>query len=91
MNLGTLGVKKVIVFVDELNKYASTDSGNSYLKQTLLEISERGRYLGLILFSAQQFKSQVHKRIVGNCGTSIYGRMDMDELAFAGYSVMPPL
>lgn len=84
-----LGVDKVIVFVDELNKYASSDSGNSYLKQTLLEISERGRYLGLILFSAQQFKSQVHKRIVGNCGTSIYGRMDMDELASQGYSVMP--
>lgn len=84
-----LGVDKVIIFVDELNKYASGDSGNSYLKQTLLEISERGRYLGLILFSAQQFKSQVHKRIVGNCGTSIYGRMDMDELASQGYSVMP--
>lgn len=84
-----LGVDKVIIFVDELNKYASSDSGNSYLKQTLLEISERGRYLGLILFSAQQFKSQVHKRIVGNCGTTIYGRMDMDELATQGYSVMP--
>ena len=84
-----LGVDKVIIFVDELNKYASGDSGNSYLKQTLLEISERGRYLGLILFSAQQFKSQVHKRIVGNCGTSIYGRMDMDELASQGYSVIP--
>jgi DNA helicase HerA-like ATPase len=85
----TLGVEKVIVFVDELNKYASSDSGDSYLKQTLLEISERGRYLGLVLFSAQQFRSQVHKRIVGNCGTSIYGRMDMDELATQGYSVMP--
>ncbi len=86
---GTLGVEKVIVFVDELNKYASSDSGNSYLKQTLLEISERGRYLGLVLFSAQQFKSQVHKRIVGNCATGMYGRMDMDELATQGYSVMP--
>ncbi len=85
----TLGVEKVIVFVDELNKYASSDSGNSYLRQTLLEISERGRYLGLVLFSAQQFKSQVHKRIVGNCGTGIYGRMDMDELATQGYSIMP--
>ncbi|MEI7475619.1 MAG: ATP-binding protein [bacterium] len=86
---GDLGVDKVIVFVDELNKYASNDGGNSYLKQTLLEISERGRYLGLILFSAQQFKSQVNKRIVGNCGTSVFGRMDMDELANQGYSVMP--
>ena len=38
----------------------------------LLDISERGRYLGLVLFSAQQFKSQVHKRVVGNAGTAIY-------------------
>jgi hypothetical protein len=41
--------------------------------------------LGEVLFSAQQFKSQVHKRIVGNCGTGLYGRMDMDELATPGY------
>ena len=84
-----LGVKKVVVFVDELNKYASSDSGSSYIKQTLLDISERGRYLNLVLFSAQQFKSQVHSRIVGNCGTSIYGRMDMEELAKPEYSIMP--
>ena len=43
-----------------------------------------------MLFSAQQFRSQVHKRVVGNAGTSIYGRMDMDELATPGYSVLSP-
>src|SRR5690606_40106710 len=37
--------------------------------------------LGLVLFGAQQFRSQVHKRVVGNAGTGLYGRMDMDELA----------
>jgi DNA helicase HerA-like ATPase len=56
----------------------------------LLDISERGRYLGLVLFAAQQFRSQVHRRIVGNAGTTIYGRMDMDELATPGYQVMSP-
>jgi hypothetical protein len=81
-------VKHVIVFVDELNKYASAESRDTYLKQTLLDISERGRYLGLVLFSAQQFRSQVHKRIVGNSATSIYGRMDMDELSQPGYQGM---
>ncbi len=85
---GNLGVKHVIVIVDELNKYAPSDGQESYLKQTLLDISERGRYLGLVLFSAQQFRSQVHKRIVGNSATCLYGRMDMDELATPGYQVL---
>lgn len=85
---GKLGVKHVAVVVDELNKYAPSDGQDTYLRQTLLDISERGRYLGLVLFSAQQFRSQVHKRIVGNSATCIYGRMDMDELATPGYQVL---
>lgn len=85
---GKLGVKHVIVVVDELNKYAPSDGPENYLRQTLLDISERGRYLGLVLFSAQQFRSQVHKRIVGNSGTCVFGRMDMDELATPGYQVL---
>src|SRR5688500_8210321 len=56
----------------------------------LLDIAERGRYLGLVLFSAQQFRSQVHRRVVGNSGTSLYGRMDGDELATPGYAVLSP-
>lgn len=82
----SLGIERVIIFVDELNKYASSDMSDTYLRRNLLDISERGRYLGEVLFSAQQFRSQVHKRIVGNCGTALYGRMDMDELATPGYS-----
>jgi uncharacterized protein len=54
----------------------------------LLDLSERGRYLGLVLFSAQQFRSQVQRRVVGNAGTGIYGRMDMDELATPGYATL---
>jgi DNA helicase HerA-like ATPase len=85
---GSLGVRNVIVFVDELNKYAPSDGPDTYVRKMLLDISERGRYLGLVLFSAQQFRSQVHKRVVGNASTSVYGRMDMDELATPGYAVL---
>jgi DNA helicase HerA-like ATPase len=67
-----LGVKHVIVFVDELNKYAPGDGHETYVRKMLLDISERGRYLGLVLFSAQQFRSQVHRRVVGNSGTALY-------------------
>jgi hypothetical protein len=85
-----LGVDHVIVFVDELNKYAPADGPDTYVRRMLLDLSERGRYLGLALFSAQQFRSQVHRRVVGNAGTSIFGRMDMDELATPGYSTVTP-
>ena len=85
-----LGVDHLIVFVDELNKYAPTDGAETFVRKMLLDIAERGRYLGLVLFSAQQFRSQVHRRVVGNSGTAIYGRMDPDELATPGYAVLGP-
>jgi uncharacterized protein len=85
-----LGVKHVIVFVDELNKYAPSDGPDTYVRKMLLDLSERGRYLGLVLFGAQQFRSQVHRRVVGNAGTSLFGRMDGDELAAPGYAALSP-
>lgn len=85
-----LGVDHLVIFVDELNKYAPSDGYETYVRKMLLDLSERGRYLGLVLFSAQQFRSQVHRRVVGNAGTAIYGRMDLDELATAGYAVLSP-
>jgi hypothetical protein len=85
-----LGVSQVVVFVDELNKYAPADGPDTYVRKMLLDIAERGRYLGLVLFGAQQFRSQVHRRVVGNSGTVLYGRMDPDELATPGYQTMAP-
>ncbi len=85
-----LGVNHVVVFVDELNKYAPNDGQDTYVRKMLLDLAERGRYLGLVLFSAQQFRSQVHRRVVGNSGTALYGRMDGDELATPGYAVLSP-
>lgn len=85
-----LGVNHVVVFVDELNKYAPHDGQETYVRKMLLDLAERGRYLGLVLFSAQQFRSQVHRRVVGNSGTALYGRMDSDELATPGYAVLSP-
>lgn len=85
-----LGVDHVVVFVDELNKYAPAEGPDTYVRKMLLDLSERGRYLGLVLFSAQQFRSQVQRRVVGNAGTGIYGRMDPDELAMPAYGTISP-
>jgi hypothetical protein len=51
---------KVILFVDELNKYASNDiPKNSPILRQLLEITERGRSLGIILFGVEPCKRQL--------------------------------
>lgn len=70
--------KKVIIFVDELNKYAPASSNKSSpLLANLLDITERGRSEGVILFSAEQFRSAIHDRVKGNCGTNVYGRTNL--------------
>lgn len=82
---------KIIIFVDELNKFASSEipKGSPILKQ-LLDIAERGRSLGIILFGAEQFKSALHKRVSGNCSTFAFGRTNAIELATGGdYTYIP--
>jgi hypothetical protein len=85
-----LGVDHVVVFVDELNKYAPADGPDTYVRRMLVDLAERGRYLGLVLFSAQQFRSQVLRRVTGNAGTAVFGRMDSEELATPGYATLSP-
>lgn len=79
-----LGVDKVIVFVDELNKYAPGGS-ESALRDTLVDIAARGRHLNVVLFGAQQFRSKVDDEILGNCGTSLYGRVGDEEIVNSAY------
>ena len=81
---GGLGVKKLIVFVDELNKYAPS-GGQGGLRDTLVDIAARGRHLNVVLFGAQQFRSKVDDEITGNCGTNFYGRIGDEEIVNAAY------
>jgi len=78
--------KKVLIFVDELNKYAPAHTeGRSSILDQVLDIAERGRSLGVILFSAQQFLSAVHPRVTGNAATQIIGRTGSSELSAPSY------
>lgn len=81
---------KVILFVDELNKYASSDvPKNSPILRQLLDIAERGRSLGIILFSVEQFRSAIHDRVKGNCATHAYGRTNAIEVSKPDYRYIP--
>lgn len=83
---------KIIIFIDELNKYASRDiPKNSPILKQIIDISERGRSLGIILFSVEQFKSAIHDRVKGNCATHAYGRTNAIEISKADYKYIPPV
>lgn len=84
--------KKIVIFIDELNKYASTDTPKSSpILRQILDIAERGRSLGIILFSAEQFRSAIHNRVTGNCSTHAYGRTNAIEIAKPDYKFVPPV
>ncbi|OPD26427.1 hypothetical protein AL710_00210 [Clostridium botulinum] len=81
---------RIIVFIDELNKFASTDTPkDSPILKQILDIAERGRSLGVILFAAEQFKSAIHSRVSGNCSTFAYGRTNAIELSKGDYKYIP--
>ncbi len=83
---------KIVIFIDELNKYASKDiPKNSPILRQIIDISERGRSLGIILFSVEQFKSAIHDRVKGNCATHAYGRTNAIEISKPDYKFIPPI
>lgn len=81
---------RIIIFIDELNKYASSDTPkNSPILRQVLEVAERGRSLGIVLFGAEQFKSAIHQRVTGNCSTFAYGRTNAIEIGKSDYRYIP--
>ena len=81
---------RIIIFIDELNKYASNDvPKSSPILHQLLDITERGRSLGIVLFGAEQFVSDIHKRVKGNCATQAFGRTNAIEIAKEDFRFVP--
>ncbi|MBK9167800.1 MAG: ATP-binding protein [Bryobacterales bacterium] len=78
----------VFVVLDELNKYAPRD-GWSPIKDVILDISERGRSLGVVLVGAQQTASQIERRVVSNCAFRVVGRLDQAEAQHGEYGFLP--
>lgn len=74
MQSGNANRGTVVLFADELNKFAPKHGGTRSLTGHLREISERGRSEGIILFGAEQFRTSVDDRVTGNSGTHVFGR-----------------
>lgn len=83
---------RIVIFIDELNKYASNDiPKSSPILRQLLDITERGRSLGIVLFGAEQFVGDIHKRVKGNCATQAFGRTNAIEIAKEDFRFVPPV
>jgi DNA helicase HerA-like ATPase len=54
-----------------------------------LEVTERGRSLGIVLFAAEQFRSNIVDRVTGNCSTHAYGRTNSIETSTKDYGSLP--
>lgn len=81
---------RIIIFIDELNKYASKDTPKSSpILREILDVTERGRSLGVVLFGAEQFRSNIHQRVTGNCSTHAYGRTNSIETSSKDYGSLP--
>lgn len=81
---------RIIIFIDELNKYASTEAPKSSpILRQILDIAERGRSLGVVLFGAEQFMSAIHNRVTGNCAAFAYGRTNAIEISKSNYKYIP--
>lgn len=86
LEAGNSELDAVVVFVDELNKFAPSGNVRTPLKTSLINITARGRSSGLILFGAEQFASSVDKEIVENSSTYLFGRTETNELRTPNYS-----
>lgn len=81
---------RIIIFIDELNKYASKETPkNSPILRQVLDVAERGRSLGVVLFAAEQFRTAIHDRVTGNCSTHAYGRTNSIEITKSDYKSIP--
>jgi DNA helicase HerA-like ATPase len=78
-----------VILLDELNKYAPRE-GQSPIRETLVDIAQRGRSLGIILIGAQQTASRVAQEVVENASIRVTGRLGGVEAERSEYGWMLP-
>jgi len=84
---GDSAPKRMVIFVDELNSFAPS-GGTSAIAEQIVEIARKGRSRGTVMFGAEQFKSEIHDQIVGNCGTHAIGRTGSAEVRRSAYAFL---
>lgn len=74
---------------DSINDNVFVNARSMANDQHQVHLTEHGRSEGVVLFSAEQFRSVIHDRIKGNCGTNVYGRTNAIEVSRPDYKFVP--
>lgn len=83
--------KNVLVFIDELSKFAPRRSrGNPLLRDCLIDMAQRGRSLGLSVLGCEQGLTTVAEPMVANAALRVFGRTPSSELQHAAYRSLDP-
>ena len=85
-----LGVDHVVVFVDELNKYAPADGPERTCARCCSTSPSAAATSAWCSSRPSSSAPRCSAAWSGNAGTAVYGRMDADELATPGYATLSP-
>lgn len=80
--------KNLIILIDELNRYAPSSGKTNSLAREIIDMARVGRGEGISLFTAQQFRADVHHQIHENCATTVLGIAGTTELARPAYDYL---
>ena len=75
----------LIIFIDELNTFAPNTETPNVITEHIIEIARKGRARKTALFGVQQFKSEVHSQVWGNCSLHVIGKLGSAELSTTPY------
>jgi len=86
---GETGLEKfpgrVVVMVDELNRFAPSGAGRHPTRAEIIGIATQGRSFGLTLLGLQQMASRIDEEVLTNSGTFAVGRAHPSELSGPAY------
>lgn len=84
---GELGVDRIVVLFDELNKFAPARGGAEFsgIKRAIIDVSARGRYSGISMISAAQKLSRIDPEVVENASTKLLGMSSHEEITSGAY------
>lgn len=77
-----------VILIDELNRYVPSGSNLTALGQEIIDLARVGRAEGVTLFTAQQFRADIHHQVYENCATNLVGITGSTELSRSAYDFL---
>ncbi|MDN5375460.1 MAG: hypothetical protein PWQ39_500 [Thermacetogenium sp.] len=80
--------RHTVILIDELNRYVPSGTYLTALGQEIIDLARVGRAEGVTLFTAQQFRADIHHQVYENCATSLVGITGSTELSRPAYDFL---